>query len=106
MISEVRNNRAYTKRDEELISDLSQENMGKVLVWISTNIYPRKTPLLTSSSYGLKHIMTSDIGIYVTNNQFKDAMLMCGFIPINENILNWNYYISKRSPCFFKWKLR
>ena len=61
---------------------------------------PRKTPLLSNSSYGLKHMLERDTDIYMTNNQFKDAMLACDFLPVNERELNWHYCISRRSPAF------
>lgn len=59
-----------------------------------------KTPNYDKSSYGLKHILEKDTGLYLTNNEFKDAMLMCGYEPINPNELNWYYQISKKSPAF------
>lgn len=30
------------------------------------------------TSYGIKHILQSNTGIYLTNNEFKDAILLCG----------------------------
>lgn len=72
--------RPYKMNDDNYITELSQNDMDTVLNWISENIYLRKTPLYGCSSYGLKHIMTKATGIYVTNNQFKDAMLRCGFM--------------------------
>ena len=45
-------------------------------------------------------IFEKDTGLYLTNNEFKDAMLMCGYEPVNPNELNWNYCISKKSPAF------
>lgn len=52
------------------------------------------------TSYGLKHILEHDTGIYLTNNEFKDAMLICGYEPVNPQELNWTYCISKKSPAF------
>ncbi len=66
------------------------------------NLFSRKTVLDTHTSYGLKHILERDTGLYLTNNEFKDAMLMCGYKPTNPNDLNWCYCISKRSPAFNK----
>ena len=45
-------------------------------------------------------MLERDTGIYMTNNQFKDAMLACDFLPMNERELNWHYCISRRSPAF------
>jgi len=44
--------------------------------------------------------MEEQTGIYVTNNQMKDAMLMEGFRPVKENELNWVFCISEKSPVF------
>ncbi len=99
-ISEIIQERAWTKGDEDLVTDLPEKECNAVLDWIRNNISPRKTPLLTRTSYGIKHIMQYHIGIYVTNNQFKDAMLMCGFYPVDASKLNWSYCISKKSPAF------
>lgn len=98
------NNRPYTNEnghiDEGLLTDKSPEIAEKVCNWIHSNIHPRKTPLNGRSSYGIKHILERDTGIYLTNNEFKDAMLLCGFFPVNPNELNWRYRISSRSPAF------
>ena len=47
--------------------------------------------------------------MYLTNNQFKHAMLLAGFVPINANELNWEFniiltrdIIENPSP-FFNW---
>lgn len=86
--------------DSALITDCLQEEIDTVCNWIKDNIYPRKTPLLDYTSYGIKHILENDTGIYLTNNQFKDAMLLCGYEPVDPDELNWSYCISKRSPAF------
>ncbi len=89
-----------TKGDNKHFDDLTQSDQEKVLAWIKANILPRKTPLLSRSSYGMKHILQYQIGIYLSNNQFKEAMLNCGFKPIKEQELNWRFCISKKSPAF------
>ena len=38
----------------------------------------------------------------MTNNQFKDAMLLCGFKPEDPDSFNWLFYIDKKSPVFIK----
>lgn len=81
-------------KDYYLLSDLPWNDRGEVLNWICKNIRPRKSANYGRSSYGLKHILQNDTGIYVTNNQFKDAMLILGYYPIDENELNWQYKIS------------
>ena len=94
--------KVYTKNDDNHIKDLSEKDKVTVLIWIKGNILKRKTPLFGSSSYGLKHVMTRATGIYVTNNQFKEAMLLCGFKPVDDRLVNWNFCISKKSPVYHK----
>ncbi len=100
----IKNGRPYTNEngsvDSELITDHSEKEIELVCEWIKENILPRKTPLLEQTSYGIKHILQSKTGVYLTNNAFKDAMLMCGYKPVNPNELNWCYCISKKSPAF------
>lgn len=91
---------AQISKAQPMQDPLPGEAQGIVLNWIRQNILPRKTPLLSNSSYGLKHMLERDTDIYMTNNQFKDAMLACGFLPVNERELNWHYCISRRSPAF------
>ena len=99
-ISEIRNGIPWTKNDESLLTDLPAEDQEAVLNWIKENIRPRKRKLEGRSSYGIKHILEHDTGIYTTNNQFKHAMLLCGYGPVDAHKLNWNYRISRGSPAF------
>lgn len=102
----LKNGRPYSNEngyiDDALITNRPQNEYDIVCNWIYDNIFPRKTPLYSKTSYGLKHLLQHDTGIYLTNNEFKDAMLLCGYKPVNPNELNWCYCISKRSPCFCK----
>lgn len=98
------NNKPYTNEngweDKDLINELTVEKQKMVLTWIRNGIKPRKTMNLRHSSYGLKHILQNDTEVYLTNNQFKDAMMICGFDPIDPNELNWHYCISEKSTAF------
>ena len=100
----LKNGRPYSIEngyvDADLITDHSQEEQQIVMDWIRNNIYPRKTVLHGRTSYGIKHLLERDTGIYLTNNEFKDAMMVCGFDPHNPNALNWEYCISAKSPAF------
>ncbi len=100
----IKNGRPYSNEngyvDDALITNRTQEEIDIVYRWIDVNLFPRKTVLTTHTSYGIKHILERDTGIYLTNNEFKDAMLMCGYKPSNPNDLNWCYCISKKSPAF------
>ena len=110
-ISGIINGSAWTKGDEDTLNDLGKwmgglqtsEDIDYLLNWIRENIRPRKTPNKMHTSYGLKHIFEeSERGFYVTNNQFKDAMLTAGFAPVDPNRKNWWYCISEKSPCFYQ----
>lgn len=86
--------------DNWLITDLGNKEKDAVIDWIMTRLAPVKTAVHPRGSYGLKHDMTRETGIYVSNNQFKDAMLMAGYKPENPNDDYWRFRISRRSPCF------
>ena len=79
--------------DSRLLSDLPEMIQNFVKLWITMKIRARKTPNYSSTSYGLKHILENEFGIYLTNNQFKDAMYMMGHYPTNEKDLNWYFRI-------------
>ena len=99
----IKNGKPYTNEngyiDDKLLADKSEEEVVLIMNWIRKNIIPRKTFNLTASSYRLKHYLERDTGLYLTNNEFKDAMLICGYTPYYENELNWHYRISQKSPC-------
>lgn len=96
--SKIIDGHAWTEDDTRLFTDLSQEDQAKVIDWIKAGLVPRSTPAKQYTSYTLKHLLEADIRIYMTNNQFKDAMLVCGYEPVNPAQLNWTYRISLRSP--------
>ncbi len=98
--SKIINGRAYTDGDTALLTDLPLHEQKIVLDWIKDNIVKRKTPNYNHTSYGIKHWIQGIFHIYMTNNQFKDAMLLCGFYPVKETELNWVYCISEKSPAF------
>ena len=91
--------------DAALLADLPAEDQQKVFKWIEDNLLmTEKTPDRYHSSYGLKQTLTRETGVYVTNNQFKDAMLLSGYVPVKVNELNWHFYLSRKSPAFHrKW---
>jgi hypothetical protein len=86
--------------ENSLVTDFDKETQEKIFDWIHTNLVQIKTPNMGHTSYGLKHILERDTGIYMGNNAFKDAMLICGFKPVDERELNWHFYLSKKSPAF------
>lgn len=109
----IKNNRPYTNEnghiDDGLITAQSEAVIEAVSDWIRKNIRPAKRILQGRTSYGLKHILEQDTGIYLTNNEFKDALFLAGFPPVNAGELNWRYRIEltgerndNPSP-FFRW---
>lgn len=64
------------------------------------NLLPAQNVLSGHTSYGMKHILESRTGSYMTNNQFKEAMMECGFFPVVVDELNWRFRIKKSSPMF------
>lgn len=66
--------------------------------WIMLNILPQKTTNKNATSYALKLLFAqSSDGFFITNKQFKEAMVRCGFLPVNKNKLNWDFRISIKS---------
>lgn len=111
----IKDGRPYTNEngniDDKLLTDLNAADVKKVGAWIAQNILPSTEEFL-ASSYHLKQLLQEDTQIYLTNNQFKDAMLLAGYQPINSNDLNWYYNIiltrqlnDNRNP-FFLWVKR
>ena len=82
---------AWTEKDEALFSDVRPEDRELALLWVKWNLWPRKT-CSKVSSYRLKHLLERDTHIYLTNNQFKDLMLLCGYRVHNPLTLNWCFY--------------
>ena len=98
--SKIINGRAYTDGDTKLFTDLPIEKQEALIDWIDLNISGRKTPNYNYTSYGLKDYAERSIHCYITNNQFKDAMLYCGYYPVNPTDLNWSFKISEKSLAF------
>ena len=90
------NGRPYTNEnganDITLLTDRKDVDYRIVESWIKENIR-RSRSVSCHSSYGLKHIFNHDTGIYLTNNEFKDALLLAGYSSIDPNELNWRYRI-------------
>lgn len=94
----------HSKGEDYHFSDLMAEEQSKALAWLRANISPRKTPNLRHTSYGMKHVLEDRTKIYMTNTQFKELMLLCGYYPVEVNELNWCYCLSNKSPIFKRQK--
>lgn len=109
----IRNGRPYTNEngweDNGLVTDRGDDVKNAVDEWIRRNVRAAGKILHGRTSYGMKHLLEHDTGIYLTNNEFKDAMMLAGYPPVNPGELNWRYRIvltrdinDNPSP-FFKW---
>lgn len=109
----IKNGRPYSCEngytDKKLITDQDYLTIKKVSDWIKDNIERADTVNDKHTSYSLKHRLQADTGVYLTNNEFKDAMLLAGYVPVNENELNWKYCfvlkekINRNPNPFFRW---
>ncbi|MBL1223719.1 hypothetical protein [Enterococcus sp. BWR-S5] len=77
--------------------ELSEEQRKQLLEWCS-GMETIKRPNPHHTSYGLKHwFEASEGGFYVTNGQFKGAMILSGYSVANPDALNWTFNISQAS---------
>ena len=79
----IKNGRPYTNEngftDGALITGREDAVVTAVDGWIRKNIRAGKKVLQGHTSYGMKHLLEHDTGVYLTNNEFKDAMLLAGY---------------------------
>lgn len=115
----IKDGRAYTLKSENGLGDECDQIttgatmggidtagfMSLVFGWIHDHIAPATRTYTRSTSYGFKHMVENEIGYYITNNQFKDAMLLCGYQPVNANETNWMFKIKVSLPSESKWDL-
>ena len=92
----IKDNRPFSiengAKDGSLITSKNIDDILQVSKWIKDNIRDADT-VCPRNSYALKHLLEDDTHIYLTNNQFKDAMWLSGYHPENEDELNWRYKI-------------
>src|SRR5579883_1443838 len=74
----------------------SPELRSRLAVWVRENISPAKR-IYPDHSYNLKHLFSSDCGVYVNNDVFKAAMLLEGYAPVDQSALNWSYRIKVKA---------
>ena len=85
-------------KNQKLCEEIGEQTAAAVNKWIAKNFIPQEKPNYEWSSYELKHALQNGAGIYLTNDQFKMAMLECGFKPCNHEDKNWIFAISEKSP--------
>lgn len=75
---------------------LTEQEQKYLLAFIEASYRQRATRNNDCTSYGLKHEFERwALGFYVTNDQFKGAMLKSGYKVYNQHDTNWNFNIAK-----------
>lgn len=83
---------SYRDNRPESYEDLAPAQKATLRRWIVENFtalksIPKSGPV---DSYTLKHYFEEfDHGFYITNGQFKGAMLAAGHEPEDDTVLNW-----------------
>ncbi len=76
---------------------LSDAEKQALRYWIDHSVaYSRRAD--SSTSYGLKHHFERE-GFYISNGQFKAAMVLAGHDPQDIYALNWIFKIKPRWKC-------
>lgn len=78
--------------DYETLSDAEKVALR---YWIDHAIAPSGRVNNRRTSYVLKHQFERE-GFYITNGQFKGAMLLAGYMPVNIYALNWCFSIHQQ----------
>ena len=76
---------------------LSDQQKAELREWINAHLGKTKTNNRLHTSYGLKHLVESRVGFYVSNDDMKAAMLDCGFTAKRVDELCCSYNVSERS---------
>jgi len=76
---------------------LSEYEQQDLLDWIEC-AFDLDEAVYPVSSYGLKHQYEQDTGYYITNGQFKGAMIQYGHEPVDPRYLNCRYLVKLTLP--------
>ena len=85
-----------TGGDYGLFTDLPVNEQKLCCEWVNKYCIPSATYHRYRTSYGMQHSLENCTGIYMTNNQFKDLMLIKGFEPKNPRCLNWSFKVRNK----------
>ena len=83
-------NGAWAEDDPRDYENLNPEEQATLRAWIEVAMRPARS-VGPSTSYTMKHDFESAGGFYVTNGQFKGAMLAAGYLPVKREELNWRF---------------
>ena len=86
--------------DAKHFDELDKEYQEKSMAFIAKYCIPIRTINHRHTSYGMKHCLQAELGIYMSNNQFKELMLLSGFVPHRIDERNWTFNVSEKSPIF------
>jgi len=81
------------KDSYEEFDDMSVGRQHALLTWIRECVVPQKNINRKSCSYSLKHDLEYVTGLYVTNGEFRGAMLYMQYAPANPHERFWNWRI-------------
>lgn len=79
---------------------LDVENRSKAVAWCTRYFVASSAYDPTCTSVELKRTLEAFDGTYLSNGQFKGAMILSGYKPQNEEDLNWVFAVSEKSPAF------
>lgn len=97
----------YTRLDDwkfKRFSDMDDKIRCMTIGWIDKNLKKRKTVNKHRTVYGVKHVLQAQTGIYLTESQFAEALLMCGFQLIRKSRFKYVIHInvSEKSSAFIR----
>ncbi len=79
---------------------LDIESRTKAVAWCVRYFMASSAYDPRCTSIELKRTLEAFDGTYLSNGQFKGAMLLSGYKPQNEEDLNWVFAVSEKSPAF------
>lgn len=89
----------YLRQLSKSVQERPDEFWLKIFPWIDVNIHPGpRYSNNTPTSDSLKRYAEKDLGMYISNDDMKLAMLMSGFTPKDEWMTNWVYRIAPTAP--------
>ncbi len=83
-----------SKNKPDEYDTLTPEKKELLAYWISKAVKPAST-YDANSSYGIKHDFEYQTGVYVSNAEFKGAMLIADYLPHDAFAQNWHFKITK-----------
>ena len=75
------------------------QDADQAIDWMCTYMVKRKSLNRKHTTYGLKHLLQAQTGIYLTCESFNECMCRLGHAPHNSNDLpqRWQWCISEKA---------